>query len=158
MSNVMSSGIKTTILSVAFVLSCYSLVASSRVSHQDQQEIEAPTVSTEQSAHAKTLFKERCARCHGRKGDGATTIGAMLDVPDFTNPEWWTKEPTEAQLINSVTNGKHDMPSFGRKITKRDIESLIVYVRLFKKAPDSKSNLKQPGRRKQGVPNNAAPL
>ena len=158
MCNLMSTGMKITILSAAFVLSSYSFVASSRVSHQDQQRLEAPTLSTGQLAHAKTLFKERCSRCHGRNGDGATTIGAMLDATDFTNPEWWTEEITDARLVNSVTNGKHEMPAFGRKITKREIESLIAYVRLFNKAADSKSNLKQPGRRKQGIPKNAAPL
>lgn len=158
MCNLMSTGIKTIILSAAFVLSSYSFVASSRVSHQDQQGLEAPTVSTGRLAHAKTLFKERCSRCHGRNGDGATTIGAMLDATDFTNPEWWTEETTDARLVNSVTNGKHEMPAFGRKITKREIESLIAYVRLFNKAANSKSNLRQPGRRKQGVPNNAAPF
>ena len=156
MCNLMSTCIKTTILSAAFVLSSYSFVASSRVNHQDQQKLEAPTVSTGQLAHAKTVFKERCSRCHGRTGDGATTIGAMLDAPDFTNPEWWTEETTDPRLINSVTNGKHGMPAFGRKITKQEIESLIAYVRLFKKAASSKSNPKQPVRRRQGTPNKAA--
>ena len=158
MCNLMSTGIKTTILSAVFVLSSYSFVASSRVGQQDQQRLEAPTVSAGQLAHAKTLFKERCSRCHGRNGDGATTIGAMLDVPDFTNPEWWTKDTTDARLINSVTNGKREMPAFGRKITKREIESLIAYVRLFNKGAETKSSLKQPGRRKRGMPNNAGPL
>ena len=157
MYKLMSTGIKTIILSAAFVLSSYSFVASSRVSHQDQQKLAAPTV-TKQLAHAKTVFKERCSRCHGRTGDGATTIGAMLDAPDFTNPEWWTEETTDPRLINSVTNGKHGMPAFGRKITKQEIESLIAYVRLFKKAASSKSNPKQPVRRRQGTPNKAAPM
>jgi mono/diheme cytochrome c family protein len=154
----MSTGIKTIILSAAIVLSSYSFVASSRVSHQDQQRLEAPTLSAGQLAHAKTLFKEKCSRCHGRNGDGATTIGAMLDATNFTNPEWWTEETTDARLINSVTNGKHEMPAFGRKISKREIESLIAYVRLFNKTANSKSNLNQPGRRKQGTPSKAAPL
>ena len=158
MCNLMSTGIKITIFSAAFMLSSYSFVASSMVNQQDQQGLEAPTLSTGQLTHAKTLFKERCSRCHGRNGDGATTIGAMLDVPDFTNPEWWTKDTTDARLINSVTNGKHEMPAFGRKITKREIESLIAYVRLFNKGADAKSSIKQPGRRKQGMPNNAGPL
>lgn len=157
MCNLISTGIKITLLSAAFVLSSYSFVALSVVSHQDQQGLEVPTLSTGQLAHAKSLFKERCSRCHGRNGDGATTIGAMLDATDFTNPEWWTEETTDARLINSVTNGKHEMPAFGRKISKREIESLIAYVRLFNKTANSKSNLKQPERRKQGMPNNAAP-
>ncbi|MFN2579440.1 MAG: cytochrome c, partial [Pyrinomonadaceae bacterium] len=101
MCKLMITGIKTIILSAAFVLSFYSFVALSRVSHQDQKELAAPTVSTGQLAQAKTLFKERCSRCHGRNGDGATTIGAMLDATDFTNPEWWTEEITDARLINS---------------------------------------------------------
>jgi mono/diheme cytochrome c family protein len=143
----MRTAINSTILSVAVAvaLSSYSFVALSTVGVQDKQTLKAPTVSTEQIARAKTLFKERCSRCHGRDGDGGTTIGAMLDVPDFTDPKWWAKEPADARLIYSVTNGKNEMPAFGRKITKREIESLIAYVRLFNKEADTKSSPKQPG-------------
>src|SRR5438552_4240687 len=133
----MSTGIKTITFSLAFALSSYSLVASSTFIPQDKQKLEPPAVSAEQLDRAKTLFKERCSRCHGREGNGATTIGAMLNVPDFTNPKWWGKEPTDARLINSVTMGKNDMPAFGRKISKRDVESLIAYVHLFNKAADT---------------------
>ena len=140
--DLMKTGIKTTILCVAFALSSYSFVASPRVSRQDKQRSEATTITAEQLAHAKNLFKERCSRCHGRDGNGATTLGAMLDVPDFTDPKWWGKEPTDARLINSVTNGKNEMPAFCRKITMREIETLIAYVRLFHKEDETKSTLK----------------
>lgn len=135
----MRPGIKTIIPSIAVALSICLLIAASRVRGQEKQEPGVPTVSIDQLRRAKTLFKEKCSRCHGREGDGATTIGEMLEVPDFTNPKWWGKAPTNARLVYSVTNGKHEMPAFGKKITKSEIEWLIAYVRLFNKAADPKS-------------------
>src|SRR5438105_2410887 len=126
MRNLMSTAIKAIILSLAFAVISYSFVSPSWATRQNREETKGTTISSEQLAHAKTLFKERCSRCHGRDGAGTTTIGAMLDVPDFTNPKWWRKEVTAARLIQSVANGKNDMPAFGRKIPKREIESLIA--------------------------------
>lgn len=136
----MRPGIKTIIPSVAVALSICLLIAASRVRGQKKQESEVPTVSIAQLRRAKNLFKDKCSRCHGREGDGATTIGEMLEVPDFTDPKWWGKAPTKARLVYSVTNGKHEMPAFGKKITKSEIEWLIAYVRLFNKAADPKSD------------------
>ena len=142
--NLMRPGIKTIIPCVAAALSICLLIASSRVRGQDQEKPEVLTVSIDQLTRAKTLFKEKCSRCHGREGNGATTIGEMLEVPDFTNPKWWGKETTNARLVYSVTNGKHEMPAFGKKVTKSEIEWLIAYVRLFNKAADPKSRRKEP--------------
>lgn len=138
--NLMRPGIKAIIPSVAVALSICLLIAVSRVRGHDKQKPEVPKVSIDQLTRAKTLFKEKCSRCHGREGDGATTIGEMLGVPDFTNPKWWRKATTNARLVYSVTNGKHEMPAFGKKITKSEIEWLIAYVRLFNKAADPKSS------------------
>jgi mono/diheme cytochrome c family protein len=134
--------IKTIILGIAVASGICLLVVSSRVSGQDKKKPALATLSVDQLARAKSLFKEKCSRCHGLDGDGATTIGDMLDVPDFTNPKWWAKETTDARLVYSVTNGKHEMPAFGKKIMKSEIEWLIAYVRLFNKSADPKPSHK----------------
>jgi mono/diheme cytochrome c family protein len=43
---------------------------------------------------------------------------------DFTDPEWQA-EKSDADLIKQVTNGGEDMPPFGKKLTKEQIESLV---------------------------------
>jgi mono/diheme cytochrome c family protein len=88
-------------------------------------------ISPEQFARAKTLFGQKCARCHGVDGRGETVLGAMLGVPNFTNEKWWKDEIKDEDLIKSITNGKDQMPSFDRKLTRHEIASLAAYVRRF---------------------------
>ncbi len=88
-----------------------------------------------QSSRARVLFGERCARCHGADGRGRTTLGRMLEAPDFTDEEWWGgAERSRERLVSSITEGRGEMPAFGRKLSRREIGSLAEYVRGFRKA------------------------
>jgi mono/diheme cytochrome c family protein len=54
---------------------------------------------------------------------------------DMTDPEWQA-EKSDADLIKIVTAGGEDMPPFGKKLTKEQIESLVKKdVRGFGKKP-----------------------
>ena len=85
------------------------------------------------AAQTKALFGEKCARCHGADGRGRTTLGEMLSAPDFTDERFWGEEKSERRLVNSITEGKGEMPAFGRKLSKREIGGLADYVRAFRK-------------------------
>jgi len=74
--------------------------------------------------HPSALFKEYCAKCHGEDGTANTPKGRQLMAQDFTDPEWQAEE-TDAKLIKQVTNGGEDMPPFGKKLSKEQIESLV---------------------------------
>jgi mono/diheme cytochrome c family protein len=77
------------------------------------------------------LFKEFCAKCHGEDGRADTPKGRQLMAQDMTDDEWQA-EKSDAQLIKIVTNGGEDMPPFGKKLTKEQIEGLVkVDVRGF---------------------------
>jgi mono/diheme cytochrome c family protein len=74
--------------------------------------------------HPSALFKEYCAKCHGEDGKADTPKGRQLMAQDMTDPEWQA-EKTDADLIKAVTKGGEDMPPFGKKLTKEQIESLV---------------------------------
>ena len=76
--------------------------------------------------NARTLFINNCARCHGADGSGQTELGRKYDVPDLTEVG---KKLSSAKAIRVITNGKSDMPAFGKKLTKKQISSLASYVR-----------------------------
>jgi mono/diheme cytochrome c family protein len=129
--------IKGSVLLLALLLCAGYLAHSStaRALLQDQQEKkDSESISPEQLAQAKTTFGERCARCHGVDGRGQTVLGGMLGVPNFTDEKWWKEEKSDKRLINSVTEGKDDMPAFGKKLSKQEITALVFYVRRFNKA------------------------
>ena len=82
-------------------------------------------------ARAKELFDQRCARCHGRDGRGATKLGEIVKAPDFTDDDWWEGGVSDERLKASIAGGKGEMPAFGRKLTRPEISSLAAYVRAF---------------------------
>lgn len=79
----------------------------------------------------KELFVDRCARCHGRDGRGATKLGEIVKPPDFTDADWWEGGVTDARLKASIAGGKGEMPAFGRKLSRSEISALAAYVRAF---------------------------
>ncbi|HEY7369149.1 MAG TPA: c-type cytochrome [Thermoanaerobaculia bacterium] len=82
--------------------------------------------------HPSALFKEYCAVCHGEDGKGKTPKGKQLNARDFTDAEFQEDE-TDDEMIEVVTEGEMDMPSFKKKLTKEQIEALVKKdVRGFK--------------------------
>ncbi len=76
--------------------------------------------------HPSELFQEYCAKCHGEDGKGQTPKGKQLSARDFTDAEWQAGEKDE-ELLEAVTEGKDDMPPFGKKLTREQIESLVKH-------------------------------
>ncbi len=74
--------------------------------------------------HPSALYKEFCAKCHGEDGKANTPKGKQLMAQDFTDADWQAEE-TDAELMKAVADGGEDMPPFGKKLTKEQIESLV---------------------------------
>ncbi len=74
--------------------------------------------------HPSALYKEFCAKCHGENGKADTPKGRQLMAQDMTDPEWQA-EKSDADLVKVVTAGGEDMPPFGKKLTKEQIEGLV---------------------------------
>jgi len=80
-----------------------------------------------QADDAATLFKSKCAMCHGPDGSGNTPTGKAMKVADLRSEE--VQKQTDAQLIEATTNGKAKMPAFKGKLTEPQIKELVQYVR-----------------------------
>ena len=106
----------------------YLYHTSHAVNQENQGKEESPTVSDEQLARAKVIFKEKCARCHGVDGRGQTVLGGMLGVPNFTDRKWWKHDIKVERLIESLRNGKRNMPKFGKKLTRQEIAWLVAFL------------------------------
>jgi len=74
--------------------------------------------------HPSATFLEYCAKCHGEDGKGQTPKGKQLMARDFTDAEWQSAK-SDADLVKTVTKGGEDMPSFGKKLSKEQIETLV---------------------------------
>lgn len=74
-----------------------------------------------------TLFKTKCAACHGPDGKAETTMGKALKIRDLGSAP--VQSQSDAQLTEIVTKGKNKMPAFDGKLNKEQISGLVTYVR-----------------------------
>lgn len=80
-------------------------------------------VVSSQILKPRTLYLQNCARCHGANGKAQTALGKKLEADDLT-----ASDASAAKIIRTVTNGRGDMPSFKKKLTKAQITAIAGYV------------------------------
>jgi cytochrome c6 len=76
---------------------------------------------------AESLFKGKCAMCHGPDGAGKTTMGEKLKIPDLRSAD--VQKKTDADLKALIAKGKDKMPGYETKLSKEQINKLVVFVR-----------------------------
>jgi len=84
-----------------------------------------------QDAATATLFKTKCAICHGADGSGNTTKGKELKLKSLRSPE--VQKMTDDQLLQMIMKGKEKMPPFEKSLGAEKCKALVAYVRTFKK-------------------------
>jgi len=79
---------------------------------------------------SETLYKSKCAACHGADGSGSA-MGKKLSAHDFQIADGQKLSDTE--LSDIITNGKNKMPAYGKSLKAEDIKGLVAYIRTLKK-------------------------
>ena len=90
------------------------------------------TTGAAQASEAATLYDEHCDTCHGKDGRAKTFKGRFRKARDLTDAQWQA-EVTDERLFNSITHGRGKMPSFKKKLSTEQVESLVAYVRGLKR-------------------------
>jgi mono/diheme cytochrome c family protein len=86
----------------------------------------------QQLASAKVLFIENCARCHGADGRGETPMGKVFAATNLADAGWWKRERvSDKRLAASIRDGRKQMPAFGKKLSKEEINALVALVKTF---------------------------
>lgn len=85
-------------------------------------------------ANGKTVYADKCARCHGvsGKGDGPKAETLEKKPADYTDKKKMGGI-TDAQLKQAVLDGKPPMPAYKGKISNKDLEDVLAYIRAFAK-------------------------
>ena len=84
---------------------------------------------------APQLFRRYCVSCHGSDGRSKTSKGKYSHARDLTDVEWH-EDVTDERIFNSIMNGRNvrgNMPSFSNKLNEQEVESLVGFVRKFKR-------------------------
>jgi cytochrome c oxidase cbb3-type subunit 3 len=113
------------LLLCATVLSLSSLAAAASSGEPDSKKQAA-------AERGRAVYANNCARCHGGDGTSQTTMGRMTEAPDLTDAAWQRGKST-ARMNASVANGRGEMPSFRKKLSRQDIAAAVAYVRALKR-------------------------
>ncbi len=96
----------------------------------------SPTASDPTNGAA--LYEQACGACHGSDGRGRTVeeVGFELELPDFTDCEFTSREPDpdwHAVIHEGGPVRAFDrmMPAFGDTLTDDDIYAILRHVRTF---------------------------
>ena len=88
----------------------------------------AVTTSTPLSAQdGPTLYKAKCAMCHGPDGKGETPMGKKLNIRDLSSAE--VQKQTDAELTTIISKGKGKMPAFKGKLTAEQFGQVLAHIR-----------------------------
>jgi cytochrome c6 len=90
----------------------------------------ANRAAAQDAAAGATVYKSKCATCHGPDGAG-TAMGKSLKVLDLRSSE--VQSRSDAELIQVVSEGKNNMPGFKGNITDDEIQSVVKFVRTLAK-------------------------
>jgi cytochrome c6 len=90
--------------------------------------IAAPAIFAEDGA---TLYRAKCAMCHGASGQGDTPMGKTLKVKNLSSPD--VQKQTDEQLTSTINKGKGKMPPFAGKLSEDQVKAVIGYVRTLGK-------------------------
>jgi mono/diheme cytochrome c family protein len=75
----------------------------------------------------ESLFRGKCGMCHGPDGAGKTLMGEKLKILDLRSAE--VQKKTDADLKAVIGKGKDKMPAYEAKLSKEQIDKLVVYIR-----------------------------
>jgi mono/diheme cytochrome c family protein len=75
-------------------------------------------------------YKANCVTCHAVDGHGSA-VGKSLHAPDLHSAQM--QQQSDAQLMETIKNGKGNMPPFGGSLTQDQIAAVVKYIRSFEK-------------------------
>lgn len=76
---------------------------------------------------AASLFRAKCAACHGANGKGDTPMAKKMGLRDFASPE--VQKMSDDELAAIIGDGRDKMPSYKKSLKPDQIKALVGYIR-----------------------------
>lgn len=74
-----------------------------------------------------SLYKAKCAACHGADGKGETALGKASKLRDLGSPE--VQKLSDEELSGIITTGKNKMPAYGKSLKPEQVKDLVAFIR-----------------------------
>lgn len=75
---------------------------------------------------AETIYKAKCAMCHGPDGKGDTPAGKAMHVNDLSSTD--VQKMSDSDLGAVISSGKGKMPSY-KTLVPDQVKDLVGFVR-----------------------------
>jgi mono/diheme cytochrome c family protein len=83
------------------------------------------------SRKGKSVYEKSCLVCHGPQGRGDGPVGKTINPPaaDFTSPA--SKKKTDAELLDTIENGRPPTAMVGWKgqLSAAEIQDVLAHVK-----------------------------
>lgn len=76
---------------------------------------------------AESVYKSKCASCHGADGAGSTPAGKATKARGFCTDE--VKKETDEEWTQIIVKGKNKMPGYDKKLTDAEVKEVVAYIR-----------------------------
>ena len=78
-------------------------------------------------SETQSTYGSKCQPCHGPTGAADTVMGKKFGAASFSSPD--VVKASDAELLAVLKNGKGKMPAWGNKLSEKQLEDLVLYVR-----------------------------
>ncbi|MEZ5428889.1 MAG: cytochrome c [Pyrinomonadaceae bacterium] len=112
------------LIPLTFALLVVLATDAGRRSLADSKKLTEPVSKTDAAAN----YSKYCARCHGSDGQAKTAKGKQTHATDLTK-----SRIGNAAGIKVIAKGKELMPGFNDNLSGEEIQSLMNYIRGFRK-------------------------
>ena len=102
----------------------------------DVDSIKNPVVTGKNSVNrGQITYMEKCAVCHGEKGDGNGPAAESFEIPPWSFSDGTADDYSDGYLFQKIKNGGewYEMPPFGFILKEMEIWDLVNYLRSLKK-------------------------
>jgi mono/diheme cytochrome c family protein len=79
-------------------------------------------------AQSASVYKSKCAVCHGATGKVDTPAGKSMGAPDLTK----SAAKSDPELKTVIEKGKNKMPAYGKSLKPQEIDGLVAYIKSLK--------------------------
>ena len=83
------------------------------------------------SSSGSSIFKSKCALCHGADGGGATPLGKQLQAANLRSKD--VQKRSDADMRRIIHDGQANMPGFADQLSNEEISQVIRYIRALGK-------------------------
>src|SRR5580692_5409035 len=91
----------------------------------------AVAVASASAEPAASVYKTKCAACHGPVGDASTPAGKALKVPSFSSDA--VLKDSDSDMLTIAKNGKGKMPAWHDKLSDDQLKDLIAFIHTMQK-------------------------